>query len=59
MDIFQPIQNFFTTLVGDVNQYIVMPAEQFFMQADTVVIGGLYDIAMLAGDIGKAVSSIT
>jgi len=58
MDIFQPIENFFSTVAGDINQYVVMPADQFFMQANTIVVSALYDTVMLAADIEKAVSSL-
>jgi hypothetical protein len=56
MTIFQPIENFFTEAVADFNNYVILPAENFFMQANTVIVSGLYDLNMLVADIGNAVS---
>jgi hypothetical protein len=56
MTIFQPIENFFTEVVTDFNNYVVLPAENFFMQANTVIVSGLYNLNMLVDDIGNAVS---
>jgi hypothetical protein len=56
MTIFQPIENFFTEVATDFNNYVILPAENFFMQANTVIVSGLYDLNMLVADIGNAVS---
>jgi hypothetical protein len=56
MTIFQPIENFFTEVASDFNNYVILPAENFFVQANTVIVSGLYDLNMLVADIGNAVS---
>jgi hypothetical protein len=56
MTIFQPIENLFTEAATDFNNYVIQPAENFFMQANTVVVSALYDINMFVADIGNAVS---
>jgi hypothetical protein len=56
MTIFQPIENFFTGVATDFNNYVIQLAENFFMQANTVIVSGLYDLTMLVDDIGNAVS---
>jgi hypothetical protein len=36
---------------------VIQPAENFFMQANTVIVSALYNIDMLVADVGNAVSS--
>lgn len=55
MTIFQPIANFFTEAAAEINQYVVVPGEDFFMKGQSIVISAEYDIGMLTADLAHAV----
>lgn len=56
MDIFQPIENFFVSSADAVVNFVTMAADDFFMQAQQIIVAATYNIDMLVDDIGVAVS---